>query len=317
MEGDSRLMIHGIINLWKPEGPTSHDMVAKLRKIVGQKRIGHTGTLDPMASGILPLCLGDATRLAEYFSGQTKEYQLTMKFGYTSDTYDRTGSLKPGFEIKMGKEEFLKILNNSVGEMDQIPPMHSAISMNGTRLYELARKGIEIERPSRKIQIYSVEVLNETPDFIEAEVDLILKVGCSKGTYIRSFCNDLGLQVGCGAILTRLERLSNGNFHKETSRTIEEIEIAVQQKTPEKILFPLKPEDLELPILFINANQLEDLIHGRPILLLDKVFNSEVVLCSESNLLAIANSEVTEDGCWIKPKKVFANPLTIDLKNKL
>jgi len=310
-------MIHGIINLWKPEGPTSHDMVAKLRKIIGQKRIGHTGTLDPMASGILPLCLGDATRLAEYFSGQTKEYQLTMKFGYTSDTYDRTGNLQPGSDLKMSKEEFLKVLNNSVGEIDQVPPMHSAISVNGTRLYELARKGIEIERPSRKIQIYSIEILNEIPDFLEAEVDLILQVNCSKGTYIRSFCHDLGLHVGCGAILTKLERLSNGNFHKETSRTIAEIEIAVLQKTPEKILFPLKPDDLDLPILFINADQHEDLIHGRPILLLDKVFDSEVVLCRGPNLLGIANSELTDDGCWIKPKKVFANPLTIELLNKL
>ena len=305
-------MIHGIINLWKPEGPTSHDMVAKLRKIVGQKRIGHTGTLDPMAAGILPLCLGDATRLAEYFSGQTKQYQLTMEFGSQSDTYDRTGTLSPGLNLKMRKEEFLKVLSKFIGEIEQIPPMHSAISLNGTRLYELARKGIEIERSARKIQIYEIEILSEIPESIESGVSLKLRILCSKGTYIRSFCHDLGMQVGCGAILTELERLSNGFFDKKHSHTLEEIERAIREENPENLLFPLKSEHLELPVLWISAEQYEELKNGRPFFLLDKGFDTEVVVCSDTYLLAITTCELSDGGCWIKPKKVLANPIRIE-----
>lgn len=304
-------MIHGIINLWKPEGPTSHDMVAKLRKIVGQKRIGHTGTLDPMASGILPLCLGDATRLAEYFTGQTKQYQLTMKFGFHSNTYDRTGTLSPGLQVRRSKEDFLAILHKFIGEIEQVPPMHSAISFNGTRLYEFARKGIEIERVARKIHLYEIEVFNEIPDFIENGVSLKMRILCSKGTYIRSFCHDLGLQVGCGAILSDLERISNGFFDKKHSHTLEEIEQAIREENPEKILFPLKSEHLELPVLKIGAEQYEELRKGRPFFLPDKEYATDLVVCSDSSLLAITSCELGEQGCWIKPKKVFANPLRI------
>ncbi len=306
-------MIHGIINLWKPVGPTSHDMVAKLRKIVGQKRIGHTGTLDPMASGILPLCLGDATRLAEYFTNQIKEYRLILKFGYESDTYDRTGTLKPGPDRKVSKCSFEKMLLSLVGESEQIPPMHSAISMNGTRLYELARKGIEVERAPRKIRIFEIEILNILPDWIQAESILELRVKCSKGTYIRSFCHDLGNMVGCGAVLMELERSSNGYFKKENSVTLDEIECSMVVDTPDKILFSLKPEHLQLPMLEIDAIQYEELNHGRVIFVPETKIKTEVVLYSGLNLLGIGSANFFEQGSLIKPKKMLANPLQIEV----
>lgn len=307
-------MIHGIINLWKPEGPTSHDMVAKLRKIVGQKRIGHTGTLDPMASGILPLCFGDATRLAEYFTNQIKEYRLTLKFGYESDTYDRTGILQPGPKASIDKYSFKRMLHSMEGESEQIPPMHSAISINGTRLYELARKGIEVERNPRKIQIFEIEILNDLPEVIQTETLLELRVQCSKGTYIRSFCHDLGNRVGCGAVLMELERTSNGFFKKENSVTLEEIEQSMHKNTEDKILFSLKPDHLELPAIDIDEQQYQELNHGRIIFLPNTKLGSEVVLFHGSRLLGIGNAELFEQGSLIKPKKMLANPLQLEVE---
>lgn len=304
-------MIHGILNLWKPPGPTSHDMVSSLRRILHQKRIGHTGTLDPMASGILPICLGDATRLAEYITGQHKVYDMTIRFGWTSDTLDRTGQLKKGSTKSVYKNELEAILKTFIGSIEQVPPMHSAISLHGTRLYELARKGVEIDRPSRTIEIFSIEPLQELPDIVQSDTEIRLRVRCSKGTYIRTLSQDIGEKVGCGAVLMDLIRVENGVFHQEKAITMGEVEAAAKIEQIEQILFPIQPADLGLPVYKLNDFEEVELNFGRPFFSRYPLENNEIVLCNRDFILAIASTEELAEGFWMKPKKVLANPIKV------
>ncbi len=304
-------MIHGILNLWKPPGPTSHDMISSLRRILHQKRIGHTGTLDPMASGILPICLGDATRLAEYITGQHKVYDMTIRFGWTSDTLDRTGLLKKGLSESVHKIELEAILATFIGSIEQVPPMHSAISLHGTRLYELARKGVEVERPSRTIEIFSIEPLHELPDLVQSDTEIQLRVRCSKGTYIRTLCQDIGEKVGCGAVLMDLVRVENGVFDQEKSITMEEVDAAVKNEQITQILFPIQASDLNLPVYELDDFEEVELNFGRPFFSRYPLENNEIVLCNRDFILAIASTEKSGERLWIKPKKVLANPIKV------
>lgn len=211
-------MINGVINIYKIKGFTSHDVVAKLRGILRQKKIGHTGTLDPDATGVLPVCLGSATKLCDMLTEKEKEYIAKVQLGITTDTQDMTGTVLTRKEVKVTEEEVTLAVQSFVGDYEQIPPMYSALKINGKRLYELAREGKEVERKARMVKIHEIEIL-------EMQLPMItMRVGCSKGTYIRTLCHDLGEKLGCGAAMAELERTKSGQFTSDTAITLEELE---------------------------------------------------------------------------------------------
>lgn len=204
-------MMDGILNINKPEGMTSFDVVRKVKFMAKGKRVGHTGTLDPIASGVLPVCLGRATKFSDYMVESKKTYLAQLRLGIATETYDREGSIVNTKDVHLKREDIIKEILSFQGEIEQVPPMYSALKVNGRRLYELARKGIEVERKKRKITIYSIEVVNMELPYVS------FKVTCSKGTYIRSLCNDIGNDLNCGGTMWNLKRLSTGGFHIEES----------------------------------------------------------------------------------------------------
>ncbi|WP_033166649.1 tRNA pseudouridine(55) synthase TruB [Clostridium sp. KNHs205] len=212
-------MINGIINVYKEKGYTSHDVVAKLRGILKQKKIGHTGTLDPDAEGVLPVCLGNATKLCDILTDRSKTYQAVLLLGTTTDTQDITGTVLSQRPVMAGEEEIRKAVLSFQGSYAQIPPMYSALKIGGKRLYELAREGIEVPREARKVEIHSIEI--EELDILTGQVTIT--VGCSKGTYIRTLCHDIGEQLGCGGCMKSLLRTRAGEFHISKSLKINEI----------------------------------------------------------------------------------------------
>lgn len=211
-------MINGVINIYKIKGFTSHDVVAKLRGIMKQKKIGHTGTLDPDATGVLPVCLGNATKLCDMLTEKEKEYIAKVQLGVTTDTQDMTGTVLFSKEVTVSEEEVREALSSFIGLYEQVPPMYSALKVNGKKLYELAREGKEVERKARPVTIHEIEVLEMNLP------TLFIRVRCSKGTYIRTLCHDLGEKLGCGAAMAALERTKSGQFSLETAITLEELE---------------------------------------------------------------------------------------------
>lgn len=207
----------GILNIYKTTGITSFDVVRSIRKLSKTKRVGHTGTLDPLAEGVLPICLGKATKLVDFIMDDFKVYDVVLKLGFTSDTYDKEGTILKGNDVNVSEKDITETINSFVGVIDQIPPMYSALKVNGKRLYDLARQGIEIERKSRKITIYDINITNITTPYV------YFKVKCSKGTYIRSLCNDIGLKLQCGALMWSLERTATGIFTKEQSINLNDL----------------------------------------------------------------------------------------------
>ncbi len=211
-------MIHGVINIHKEKGFTSHDVVAKLRGILGQKKIGHTGTLDPDATGVLPVCLGKATKLCDMLTDKSKTYETVLLLGKTTDTQDISGEMIAEGSIEALSEESVKAcIHSFVGAYDQIPPMYSALKINGKKLYELARQGIEVERKARPVEIHEIRIL---------EMDLPrvrMEVSCSKGTYIRTLCHDIGQKLGCGGCMEELVRTRVSRFTLEDAMTLDEV----------------------------------------------------------------------------------------------
>ena len=203
---------NGVINIYKEKGYTSHDVVAKLRGILKTKRIGHTGTLDPEAEGVLPVCIGTATKLCDMLTGKVKAYRAVVRFGIATDTEDMTGQVIQELPVAAGETELKMVLQRFVGSYEQIPPMYSAIKVEGKKLYELAREGKVIERKARPVMIHSIELhsvsLDEQQHLFEAEIT----VTCGKGTYIRSLCRDIGEALGTCACMKSLLRIKSGNF---------------------------------------------------------------------------------------------------------
>ncbi|MBI6058293.1 tRNA pseudouridine(55) synthase TruB [Clostridium perfringens] len=211
--------MNGVINIYKNTGMTSFDVVAMVRRVAKMKKVGHTGTLDPAASGVLPVCLGKATKIIDYIMENKKVYRVNLKLGMITDTYDLEGEvLREKDASHITKDEILNCINSFVGTIDQVPPMYSALKQNGVRLYELARQGIEVHREARKVTIYSIENIK-----IESNDNIQMDVCCSKGTYIRSLCYDIGEKLNVGATMTALERIQNGPFTKEEAINIEDL----------------------------------------------------------------------------------------------
>ncbi len=211
-------MINGVINVYKEKGYTSHDVVAVLRGVLKQKKIGHTGTLDPDATGVLPVCLGSATKLCDMLTDKNKEYVAEFLLGKTTDTQDITGEVVTECEVNVSSEQVKNAVYSFLGKSEQIPPMYSALKVNGKKLYELAREGKEIERKARPIEILDLEIL---------EIDLPkvkIRVSCTKGTYIRTLCYDIGQKLLCGAVMTSLVRTKVERFEIAQAKTIADIE---------------------------------------------------------------------------------------------
>lgn len=248
--------MNGIILVDKPQDWTSHDVVAKLRGILHERRIGHSGTLDPLATGLLVVFVGRATRAVEFAEADSKEYIAGLRLGIATDTQDISGSIISRCDAIPSRETVICAVNSFVGEIDQIPPMYSAIKVGGKKLYELARRGESVERKSRKISINSIDVVGEDGD------DLLLKVSCSKGTYIRTLCHDIGEKLGCGACMSSLRRTAAGVFLIENAHSIEEIQAAAASGDMQKILLPLDTLFAQYPVLTVNENRTKRLKTG-------------------------------------------------------
>ena len=213
---------NGLINIYKEPGFTSNDVVAKMRGILHQKKIGHTGTLDPDAVGVLVVCLGTGTKLVELLTDHDKEYIAVVKLGVVTDTQDMSGQVLETSEVNVTREDLRKAARAFVGDYDQIPPMYSAIKQNGKNLYELARQGIEVERKPRKIHIDAITILDDS--LLESEHLFTMEVKCSKGTYIRTLCHDIGERLGCGAAMQHLTRTRVGAFSLDSAITLSQLE---------------------------------------------------------------------------------------------
>ena len=213
--------MNGIINVYKEKGFTSHDVVAKLRGILHMKKIGHTGTLDPDAVGVLPVCLGKGTGLCSMITDWTKTYEAVMLLGTVTDTQDTSGTVLKTREVNVTKRQILEVCSSFEGEYDQIPPMYSALKVNGKKLYELARAGVEVERKPRRIKINSLRVNDIN---LEDDIKTVtITVDCSKGTYIRTLCQDIGEKLGCGACMMELIRTRVGDFLIDDTLTLNQI----------------------------------------------------------------------------------------------
>lgn len=240
-------MINGIVNIYKEKGYTSHDVVAVLRKVVGQKKIGHTGTLDPDATGVLPVCLGRATKVCELLTDHDKTYEALLLLGKTTDTQDISGEVleerDPG---NLTEEEVRSCIESFIGEYDQIPPMYSALKVNGKKLYELAREGKTVERKSRKVQIHGIRILEMNLPHVRMKVD------CSKGTYIRTLCHDIGEKLQVGGCMEELERTKVGRFLKEDAVTLDEVRQKMEQGEGAELFTPLDQIFAELPAVTVT-----------------------------------------------------------------
>ena len=240
-------MIHGILNIYKKKGYTSHDVVAKLRGITGQRKIGHTGTLDPEAEGVLPVCLGRATKVCDLLTDRDKTYEAVLLLGIRTDTQDVTGTVTDRGDIQgITREMVEQAARKYVGEYDQIPPMYSALKVNGKKLYELAREGKTIERKARRVRIYELEILEEALPRVR------LRVRSSKGTYIRTLCDDIGADLGCYGCMEALLRTSVGPFALEEACRLEDVEAAVKAGELGKMLCPIDRLFAEYPAVQVK-----------------------------------------------------------------
>ncbi|MFV0528040.1 MAG: tRNA pseudouridine(55) synthase TruB [Lachnospiraceae bacterium] len=252
-------MLHGIINVKKEKDYTSHDVVAKLRGILHQRQIGHTGTLDPNATGVLPVCLGHATKLCEMFTDKSKTYIATMRLGMVTDTQDTTGTVTGGTDA-MPQEEMLRtVIESFVGKQMQLPPMYSAKKVNGKKLYEWARQGIEIERERAEVHFYKIEIRSVALPLVQ------LEVSCSPGTYIRTLCHDIGEVLGCGACMQDLVRTQVGPFLLEHSYTLDEIRDKMESQTLEPFILKVEEVFAEYPAVICPRELDVRLYNGNPL----------------------------------------------------
>lgn len=288
-QNSEKKQLFGFLNIYKPVGMTSHDVVAVLRRVTKIKQIGHTGTLDPFAEGVLPVCIGKATRLIEYLQDD-KEYLATVQFGASTNTFDLDGEKTFTSDKKVKKEEIIEALKSFEGEISQLPPIFSAIKVKGKKLYEYARKGEEVEIQPRKVFIENIELNSFDEESQQAQV----LIKCSKGTYIRSIANDLGEKLGCGGYLVKLIRTQAGNFRVENSIQLDGIDVE------NNLLNPL--DVMDLPKISVNDEDLARIKNGMPILKkCDKIGNFVILVYNDVEICAVGIA----DGDKIKLKKVF------------
>jgi len=294
-------VISGILNIDKPQGWTSHDVVAKVRRLSGQKRVGHAGTLDPLATGVLLICLGQATRVSEYLMRGRKVYRATVHLGLSTDTYDAEGQvMATAPEVNVTLSQLEEALSAFVGRIEQTPPMYSALKHQGTPLYKLARQGKTVERKPRPVEIYDIRLLDWSSPVLTIEVT------CSPGTYLRSLAHDLGQRLGCGAHLSSLIRLASGHFTLDEAIGLDALSEAFATGQWAELIHPLDEALLDFEAITFG-NQAERQIHfGQQVP--GPTPSSSSSLCraysAEGKLIALLQYD-TQTGLW-QPKKVFS-----------
>ncbi len=253
----------GVLAVHKPAGFTSHDVVAKVRRIVRMKRIGHTGTLDPAVTGVLPLCLGRSTRIVEYLQEMPKEYVAVLRFGIATDTEDLTGEVIEQIDqANISREQVEQVLNTMTGTISQVPPMYSAVKVDGKRLYELAREGKIVERKSREVTIHELEMIGWKPD---DHPEITFRVLCSKGTYIRTLCVDIGRALGVPSTMVQLVRTESAGIRLQQCLTFEQIEQLVEQGELEQHLIPADEAMSNLPAFTVDEAVYKHTLQGKHI----------------------------------------------------
>jgi len=297
--------IDGILNLDKPKGMTSFDVVSAIRRASGEHKVGHGGTLDPEATGVLPVFLGQATRLVEFLTEEKKTYRAEIELGISTDTYDATGKIVAvGDASILSKEKIESTAESFVGEIDQIPPMYSAVKHRGVPLYRYARAGVEIPRKARRVEIYRIEMMEFAPPLVTVEVE------CSKGVYLRAFANDLGGKLGCGAHLKNLVRLRIGPFNIKDAVTIAQVETAFRESSWDALIHPIDVVINHLPAVHVDTDIERSIKNGCAVELGKDVLNYGYLCRAYSQdgyLLAILCHD-EEGKCW-QPKKVFGKRL--------
>jgi tRNA pseudouridine55 synthase len=305
--------MHGAFIIDKPAGLTSHDVVARVRKIIGERRVGHTGTLDPFATGVLVILVGRATRLAQFLSGAEKEYEATIRLGYVTNTGDVTGTRAPtNFTTEtlrttdFCREEIETAMASLRGEIEQIPPMHSAKKVGGRKLYELARRGEEVERQPVQIRVGEFEVISTNGSSLKMNedetADLRVRVVCSAGTYIRTLAEDFGKQLGVGAHLVELRRTRAGSFRIEDAITLEQLADSSELKLTESKVISPDAVLSHLPAIELTADEVTRTIHG-----VDVVVDHDAVLNWEDGApvrMRVAGNQLIAVGFYDEPRQV-------------
>lgn len=287
-------MPNGIIIIDKPAGWTSMDVCAKLRGIFHEKRVGHAGTLDPMATGVLPVFLGRATRAVEFAAEREKEYIAGLRLGVVTDTQDCTGTTLETHPVEVTRDQVEAILDRFRGDLQQIPPMYSAVKKNGRKLYELARRGVEVERQPRPVTIHQLELLDQV-----SPTDYTLRVLCSKGTYVRTLCHDMGQALGCGGTLFSLRRTRSAGFTLEDAVTLEDVAAAAD---PAALLLPVDAYFSDYPVLQLQTGAEEKRIRNGNSLTLDGPDGTYRVYSRQGEFLALSQRS---QGCLSTIKSFF------------
>lgn len=270
----------GIFNIYKEKGFTSHDVVAIVRKTIHMKKVGHTGTLDPDAEGVLPVCVGKATKLSDVIMDGRKSYRAMLRLGITTTTEDASGEVLETKEVDFNEEKIRRVTASFIGRLEQVPPMYSAVKVNGKKLYELAREGKEIERKSRTIEVYDIRIRRFLPpDQVEIDVD------CSKGTYIRTLCADIGKALGCGGHMAKLLRTVTGTFSLENAIRLDELKALAEESRLEEVLLTMEDALTDFPVVKIAEKSTKLLYNGGKIH--ERYFTQKPASYKEDDIVAV------------------------------
>ena len=297
----------GIFNIYKEKGFTSHDVVAIVRRTIHMKKVGHTGTLDPDAEGVLPVCVGKATKLSDVIMDGRKSYRAMLRLGITTTTEDASGEVLETKEVEYNEDRIREVVASFIGKLEQVPPMYSAVKVNGKKLYELAREGKEIQRKSRTIEVYDIRIRQFLPpDRVEIDVD------CSKGTYIRTLCADIGKRLGCGGHMAELLRTRTGAFSLDNAIKLDELKALAEQEKAEEALLTMEEALKDFPVVKVSEKSAKFLYNGGKIqerFFTEKPASSQegdivVVYDHENNLVGLYEIKKDEN-YFIKPYKML------------
>lgn len=298
----------GIFNIYKEKGFTSHDVVAIVRRTIRMKKVGHTGTLDPDAEGVLPVCVGKATKLSDVIMDGRKSYRAMLRLGITTTTEDASGEVLETKEVDFNEDKIREVVASFIGKLEQVPPMYSAVKVNGKKLYELAREGKEIERKSRTIEVYDIRIRQFLPpDRVEIDVD------CSKGTYIRTLCSDIGKALGCGGHMAELLRTATGAFSLDNAIKLEELKALAEQERTEEALLTMEEALRDFPVVKVSEKSAKFLYNGGKIQ--ERFFTEKpasykegdivATYDHENNLVGLYEIKKDEDYFYIRPFKML------------
>ncbi|MFV8827194.1 tRNA pseudouridine(55) synthase TruB [Alkalihalobacterium sp. APHAB7] len=302
------MVYNGILPLLKPKGMTSHDCVFRLRKLLKTKKIGHTGTLDPDVTGVLPICIGKATKVAEYMTDYPKEYVGVVTLGSSTTTEDSSGEVVEQRNVDMIPtiEQVKQVLQAFIGEVDQVPPMYSAVKVKGKKLYEYARAGIEVERPIRRVYIYDIQLVEEEIKRIDNTVSFSFRVKCSKGTYVRTLAVDIGKKLGYPAHMSYLQRIASGPFQLSDCFTFEQLEDMVEKNEVQNVLLPIEDAIKHFPTIVVDKVTEEKIRNGSVLPQFKSLDENRFSVYNEDGVcLAIYQPHPTKQGL-IKPEKMLS-----------